>query len=381
MSLFKKVRDQAIANRHKRLDGKDLVIPLNRFPKLSTVIPGIQKGRYYIITSGPKAGKTQLADALFVMEPIDYLLKNPDTNLSVQIEYFSLEMSKEDKIKQLISNKIYTETGKVISSENIDSLYKAYILDDDVAVDLYTKEYEEWFDFLEKHVTYIDNIRNPTGIYMHMREIARKNGKFYRNGIEVIIPEGANWSDSKYSYDMYVPNNPDLIIECIVDHAGLLSPEKDLKELEDIIDLFSKTYGLKIRDNFQQTLVLIQQQNLGSEDQAFVGGKTVIAKIKPRHSSLGDSKKPSRDCDIIFGLFNPSRFGIEEYPAKTKHSIGYDISRWRDNYRELSILLNRRGGGSIELDLFFNGAVNYFEELPDAKLFEKNPELYKKYLG
>lgn len=374
-SLFKQVRDQAIANKHAREEGKDLVIPLTRFPKLSTVIPGIQKGRYYIITSGPKAGKSILTDSLFVMEPINYLLTNPNTNIKLEIHYFTLEMSKEDKIKQLISNKIYTETGRIISSENIDSLYKGYILENDIAIELYTEHYEKWFNFLEQHVTYIDHIRNPTGIYFHMREVARQNGKFYWKDQEVIIPFGADWNNKIYQYDNYIPNDPDKFVICIVDHVGLLAPEGEKKDLESIIDFFSNTYAIKMRDKFKQSIVCVQQQNLSSEDATYVQGKLLIAKVKPRHSSLGDSKKPSRDCDMILGLFNPSRFGIETYPEK----IGYDITKWKDNYRELSVLLNRRSGGNIELDLFFNGAVNYFEELPDANKFEKDKSLYKKY--
>jgi hypothetical protein len=30
--------------------------------------------------------------------------------------------------------------------------------------------------------------------------------------------------------------------------------------------------------------------------------------------------------------------------------------------------------------LYFNGATNYFEELPPADEFKKNPELYKQYI-
>lgn len=375
-SLFKRVREQAVSNKKAREEGKDLVIPWNRFPKLSTKLPGIQKGRYYSVTSGPKGAKTQLTDALFVMEPIDYLLTNPNTNIKLEIHYFSLEMSKEDKIKQLISNKLYIETGKVVSSENIDSLFKGYILEDSVVAELYTEEYEKWFNFLESHVTYIDHIRNPSGIYFHMREVARKNGKFYYKGNQVIIPENANWSNPSLQYDTYIPNDPDLFVIGIIDHMGLLSPENDKKELEQLIDFFSSTYCIKMRDNFKQTIVTVHQQNLGAEDQLYVQGKPVIAKVKPRHSSLGDSKKPARDIDVLISLFNPSRFAIEEYPVKG----GYDITRFKDNYRELSILLNRRGGGgSVDLDLYFNGAVNYFEELPHPSDFLVDPTLYKKY--
>jgi hypothetical protein len=59
----------------------------------------------------------------------------------------------------------------------------------------------------------------------------------------------------------------------------------------------------------------------------------------------------------MLGLFYPARYGIKEYKD-------WDINRIGKNHREFLILLNRDGEGSASLQLYFNGASNYFRELP-----------------
>ena len=47
--------------------------------------------------------------------------------------------------------------------------------------------------------------------------------------------------------------------------------------------------------------------------------------------------------------------------------IGYDIKYFKDNIRFLEILGGREGGGGTICPLYFDGAVNYFKELPKPK--------------
>lgn len=64
----------------------------------------------------------------------------------------------------------------------------------------------------------------------------------------------------------------------------------------------------------------------------------------------------------MLGLFNPYKYGFTSY--KSNGDTGYDLSRLMDNHRELLILLNRDGISSASIDLIFNGACSYFQELP-----------------
>lgn len=366
MSVFLKVRDRLIENKKRKLLGEDLSIPFVNFPKLSTVIPGVQKGRYIIVTGGPKSAKSQITSNLFITNTLDFLHQKPNTNIKVKIFVFSLEMSKEYQIEQIISNRIFLDTKKIISPENLNSYFNTP-LDDDVAIDLHTEAYTKWFEFLEKHVTYIDNIRTPEGIYGYMFEYAKRNGKFFYKGKEV------DTSVHNFMWDEYVENDKDLYTIVITDHVGLLESTSNHTDLRLSIEYFSKRVCIPLRDKFQFTIVNVQQQALGAEMQEFnKNGEVIVEKVKPKHTGLGDSKTTARDCDIIYSIFNPSLYEIPTYPVKN----GYNITIMRNHYRELSILLNRRGQNGISLDLFFHGAISYFKELPPPE--KMTAEVYRK---
>jgi len=100
-------------------------------------------------------------------------------------------------------------------------------------------------------------------------------------------------------------------------------------------------------------------------------------RLKPSLDGLGDSKLTQRDANVIFGLFSPFRHEIPKY-------MGYDITKFKDNIRFLEVLASREGGGGIISPLYFDGAVNYFKELPkpdNVKAIEGVYEYMKKTLN
>lgn len=364
MSIYERVLNDLKYNRNLRLEGKYPCIPWLSLPKLSSVIPGIQKGRYIIVTANSKVGKTQICDFLFLYEPIEFILKNPDCNIKLKIFYFSLEISKEDKILQMLCYKLYKDYKLIYTSDQLKSYFKGYILEENLLKIFESEEYKNFFAKVEEIVVFVDKIRNPFGIYKFVRDFAYQNGKFYNKDNQE-VSQGE-------MYEYYVPNDPDLYVEVITDNVSLLTPEKG-EDLWTAIFKFSSDYCLKMRDNFKYTVINIQQQSADQEKQQFTfKGDSIINKIRPSPDGLGDCKLTGRDCDLMIGLFAPNRYKIEEYE-------GYNITKLRDNYRELSILLNRRGGGAINLDLYFNGAVNYFAELPKPESI--TDEQYNKLLS
>lgn len=62
----------------------------------------------------------------------------------------------------------------------------------------------------------------------------------------------------------------------------------------------------------------------------------------------------------MFGITNPFSFELPEY-------LGYDISKLRGHARFLEIVLNREGESNDITPLYFDGATNYFVELPPSK--------------
>jgi len=91
-------------------------------------------------------------------------------------------------------------------------------------------------------------------------------------------------------------------------------------------------------------------------------------KLRPSPDGLGISKNTQQDFDTLFGLFSPARHNKFSWE-------GYDIRALGDSHREFEVLLNRRGN-SVMTQLYFNGASNYFMELPKPE--QMTPAIYSK---
>ena len=361
MSLFNRVLNDIKSNKEKRERGEFIAIPFP-FKRFSNYVSGIQQGRYIITTASSKVGKTKFTDYLFLYSPLKWISNNK-TNIKLKVFYFSLEMSKEDKMKEAIVHKLfeYSKTKIKLSPEYLDSVYNDYILEDDK---LFTIEgFAEYFENFESSITFIDNVRNPFGIYNYMREYAENNGNYYDEYNNIIDINFIKKRDSnamkKISY--YKPNKEDEFVIVITDHISLLTPEKvnGLQEnLHSAIGRFSSDYSIKMRDRWKYIIVNVQQQAASQESIE----NFKLEKLQPSADGLGDNKLTQRDCDMMLGLFAPYRHKIKKYS-------GYDTLKLKDIQRELSVILNRRGN-SYSTNLAFLGAVNHFYELPKPDVID-----------
>ena len=226
----------------------------------------------------------------------------------------------------------------------------------------------EWLEFFESKVTYHDNIRNAYGIYSLTKNRMEANGHYeYKE-----MPWTENGvTQMKRVRDYYVPNNPDKINIHITDHYGLLTPEKDdNNSLYEAVGKYSSRYSLEFRDLWKMCVVGVAQQAPTSEQQQYtmIGG-TILDKVKPTPDGLGTNKSIAQNVNLMLTLFHPARYNQKEYGH-------VDLKRMNDSYRELFININRDGINNVGLDLYFNGACNYFEELPLTR--EKMEPFYKR---
>lgn len=353
MSIFARVVENLAENRQNRITGKVNSIPFHYLPKLNKVIPGIQKKRLITCTAGTKIGKSQLATFLYLIQPLEYVLNNPDKEINLKIFYFSLEVSKEAILMQLLSYRIYKDLGKRISPEMLLSVFEHYILDEEILKII--DDYKPWFEKVENIVTFNDTTKNPFGIYKTVREYALNNGKMHY--------KKAVFDGKEVDVEDYYESYKDEYVIIIVDHLSLLQPEKGGTLWESMFK-FSSEYCLHLRDKYNFTIINVQQQSAsGSSEEFTFSGNTILQKLKPNVSNLADCKLTARDSDIIIGLFSPYRYGIKKYG-------NINIEKFQDSYRELSIIQNRHGTSNATLDLLFLGDCVYFEEIPvDSEKF------------
>lgn len=142
---------------------------------------------------------------------------------------------------------------------------------------------------------------------------------------------------------------------------------------KDAVDKMSEYFVKYLRNRYNYTCVAIQQQASEGEGLEAIKAKRMV----PTIANLGDSKYTGRDCDIAFGLFDPSKFGM---PTWCGYQIATDnikgLKGLNNCARFLYVLANRNGEMGGICPLFFDGAVCSFEELPKPDNFTKINEYY-----
>ena len=258
-------------------------------------------------------------------------------------------MTAEEKMLSAFANILYIKEGIRISPRDLKSTKTDRILPEHILNII--KKYEEYFNKIEEIVEFIDDIRTPYGIYAIVRDYALANGKIHMRNVKI-------GDELKEVEDYYEPNDPEEYVMIMIDHIGLISTQKNYDTglpmtLHESIGKLSSDYLIKLRNRFGYIPVVIQQQ---AQSQESVENKK-HNKLKPSLDGLGDNKTTQRDANIILGLFSPFRHEIPDY-------MGYDVRFFKDNIRFLEILGGRDGGGGTTCPLYFDGAVNYFKELP-----------------
>src|SRR5690606_6510684 len=92
-SLFKRVYDGIVERRDKLINGGINCIKWG-LPRFENESPGIEQGKFYLVSANQKVGKSQICDWLFLYNTIQQVIDN-GLNIRLKIYYFSLEMSKE----------------------------------------------------------------------------------------------------------------------------------------------------------------------------------------------------------------------------------------------------------------------------------------------
>lgn len=162
MSLIDRVLLNLKKRREVILSGGINCIP-SPFKNFRRDFPGIEQGKYYLVSAISKGGKSQLANYLFVYTPVLYAYNNPD-KLRLQIFYFPLEETPEKITMRFMCYLLYTLSGGKIrlSTFQLGSIDEDNVLDEDVLNLLNSIEYKSILSFFEEHVHFISE-RNPTG--------------------------------------------------------------------------------------------------------------------------------------------------------------------------------------------------------------------------
>lgn len=345
--------------RERVLKGDINCIPFT-FNRFSNDLPGIERGKYYLVSGNTKAGKTQITNFMFLYTPLLYAYKNPD-KVRVKIFYFPLEETPEAITLRFMSYLLFTLSGKRIAPIDLKSTNSNKVLPEEILELLNSEEYQNILKFYEDNVIFL-NERNPTGIWKTMVKYAESTGTIHKKTVNITNKE-TGLVEQKEVFDYYEPNDSSEYVICLTDHVSLLENERGF-DLRQTIIKFSE-YMMIVRNKYHYIPVVVQQQSTETSNlEAFKNNK-----IRPTMAGLSDCKYTGKDCTVMLGITSPYTHELPEY-------LGYDITKLRGNARFLEIVLNREGESNGIVGLYFDGATNYFSELPLPKENEMLKKVY-----
>lgn len=346
MGVLDRTLELIKSRRENILSGKVNCIPspFNRFGD----IPGIERGRYILISAATKGGKTQLMSYFCLFNSVIYAYEHPD-QVHIKIFYYNLEETEETITMRFMSHLLYKYIGERISPTKLQSTVEA--LDEHILEALKDPNIANILKFYEEHVIFSPK-SNPTGINIELDEYAKAHGtKHFK---ELRYKDKDNNEVVRKKFDYYEPDDPLEYVMAIVDHVSLISTERGMDVRESIVALSKNMVAL--RNMYKIIPIIVQQQSTETTSlDAFKSNK-----IRPSVAGLADGKYTSRDCNIMLGLTNPFAFEKTEY-------LGYDITKLNKYCRFLEVVINRDGEANGIAPLFFDGAVCEFKELPKSK--------------
>lgn len=357
--LIDRVIERLEFRRQKLLNGGINSIP-SPFQRFSEDFLGIEQGKYYLVTSSTKGAKTQFTSFVFVYHTLMYAYNHPE-KVRVKIFYYPLEETPEDILERFMSYLLYSKTnGKIrISPTDLKSSRNNKPVDKTVLEVFETPEYKSIIEFFENNVIF-SRSSNPTGMYNECKRYAEEHGTVHTK-MQKVKDDFGNIKEVQV-FDWYEPDDKDEYRIILWDHVSLASSERGMS-LKQTADKLSE-YAVILRDRYTYSPVFIQQQAFAGESlDAFKENK-----LRPTIANLSDTKYTSRDANVVLGLFSPFKHELGEY-------LKYDISILRDNVRFLEVLVNRGGSPGGIVALYFDGAVNFFRELP----LPETMELHKIY--
>ena len=319
------------------------------FPRFKTYLPGTEKGKYIIVTANQKVGKSKFVDYVYVYETILFVMQHPE--IRAKIFYFTLEISPNSKKDEFMSFLLGYLDHIYISPTDLNSVDSDKPVPQEILNLLASDRYKPFIDKYDEIVTYIDDIRNPTGINKYCRDYALSHGHInYTN--ETYTDSNGRLCKLINKDDPYTADDPEEVRILIVDNASNFTQESGLDK-KDTINKMSK-YFITLRDQLLYTIVLVQHQ---AQAQEGIENRK-MGLTKPSSDGLADCKTTSRDANLVLGLYSPFKYEIKTHE-------GYDITKFKNYIRFLQVLEDRDYGASGQVcPLFFNGMSSTFRELP-----------------
>lgn len=360
MNIYQSTLEAIQKNAALKKAGKFNGVPYP-YPRFAQYIPSIDKGQVIGITSYSGAGKSKFGRYTYITHPYEFSLVN---DYPILIDVYCLEDNVQRVFKGFLCNYLYSKHKHRISLFDLDSKFRE--LPSEVIKSI--KEGEKYLQDFNVKVRIKDKLINPYGIYKDIINTASTLGEIHK---ETITLKDGRKADQIIGF---TPKDDTHWI-AVFDNLNNIEKEAHHRDEKDAMDKFvQKDCRLLYSKIFGMTCVVIHQQALEAEKQQFTNtGGMIIDKIKPSMATLGGTKEVTRSYHLLLSLFNTHKFKIQDYK-------GYDTKFIGNNFRELEVLKSNDGFDNISTQLYFDGASEFFRELPNSEKQKEELEKFYRWL-
>lgn len=305
------------------------------------------------------SGKTSFVDELFVLEPMDYLIKN---NLAYKyvINYWSMERPKVHKLAKWLSRIIFKKEGYLLDFKKILGWTRRRdpLTDKDLAV---IGEYMPALDEIFNNINFLSGRQNPTGIRKYIQN--QMEGPLIKAGNKD-EPEirdhtkGAGYVTRIDKYNKtFTLHDPSIIYMNIYDHVGKLKSELG-KTRKELLDDFSDDQSNDFRDLYGMSNIDISQFNRAISNPLRIKN----GDVEPQAEDFKETGDLFEDVDICLTLFDPFRYKVAD-PS------GYNLEKLKDKkgkkyYRNVKLIKNNYGGEDVRFPFAYQPETGLFSLLP-----------------
>lgn len=342
MSFFSDLKKVIIEGQEGKNKGHSLGMP-----RLDKYI-SLRKKMFYVIIGATGSGKSSLLHDTFILNPLEALLLNKETNKKLKYILLSMERNKSYIHAKWLIRRIFLDTGKLIPMHTMLNWYGDKLTSE--AIEL-IDTYEEYFIALEEHIDIYEGGRSPNDIFRIAREYAETHGE--------------DKEISQYK-KIYIPKNPHEEVVFAGDHLGLCKTTKDANSKKMAIDKTVENFQY-MRDYLGWSVIAVNQLNRDLSSSIY----SKLDSFEPHIDNAKETGNTAEAADVVISLFEPLRFN-------TNDKYYGDVSVFRDPetgqkfFRNIKIIKNSYGTDDIGIGTVFHGETGRFCELPKSKYIKDN---------
>ena len=309
----------------------------------------IRKNILTLIFSTTGAGKSSLLDTM-ILNACESHMNSPTTfKMKPDFQLFSMERASKIRVAKWVSFFVFRHEGVEIQIPRMLGWWNEKLSKKEHELILSQKDRIDCL--LNDYVTIHDGAKSSKAIYKIMKDHFEDVGEYDK--IKAIDKK----SGKERQVEIYIPNNPDIVVVPAFDHGNLIKTSQEYTTKKSAIDK-TVEFVQGFRDLEGAAPIWISQVNRA------ISGVT-RSKDSEQELQLEDVKE-SGDivdaCDIAISLFDPLKY---KQSSKTGYSPEDFVDKDNGNnfFRSAQILKSSYGADGIRIPLAFNGFCGEFKEM------------------